>query len=323
MASLFLVRIQGVGILPAVFLVLGFLRASAALTPIEPKVKSLSDLKIDPVDPLVPLASTVLVVPDENLARDVVFVEKAVNQRIEGLEDLQRISRYWDRDFESSQSGVAAAIRRASALSSDVAVVCWNVTWVPPTTEWLANLGKLLEPRVETKFVAYNHLAGQPSTFSWRAVFKLFEDVVNKGVLCVPLACIEGTTTLQYSKNSKVIRITEDLAYAEDLRRGALQNRKCAQDLRLFLEAGRRLQDRPSDWDDSVATSLPWSTVAGSNPLDVDPVEEGPSVAIAFVGIVFLSLLVFASAIAPQLIGQSLFGPPNYIVSPEELKSIY
>lgn len=141
------------------------------------------------------------------------------------------------------------------------------------------------------------------------------------------MACIEGNSELQFFVTSardddqypKLVRISEDLSYAEELRRGVLRNRKCAQDLRLFLEAGRRLVDDPSEWDDTVAISLPWQSVPGSNPLDVDAVEEGPMAAVVFIRVAALSVLAFATVMSPELIGQPLFGPPNYIVRPEDL----
>ena len=77
------------------------------------------------------------------------------------------------------------------------------------------------------------------------------------------------------------------------------------------------------DWDDMVAVALPWQSVAGSNPLDVDPVEEGPMAAVVFIAFAILSVAVFAALAAPELIGQPLFGPPNYIVRPEDLNSLY
>ena len=75
--------------------------------------------------------------------------------------------------------------------------------------------------------------------------------------------------------------------------------------------------DRPEEWDDIVAVSLPWQSVAGSNQLDVDPVEEGPMAAVVFIGLASLSVVLFAAVMAPELIGQPLFGPP------EELNSLY
>ena len=276
-----------------------------------------------------PLANAALLVPDADIAEDVVFQLKPIAAtRVEGSDNLNRISQFWDVDFQSD-IGVNASIGRVSAISQDTVLVQWNVTWVPPTALWLEGIGKLLGLNTaEILYITYNHLAQKESTLSWNAVFKLFGDAFAKRELRVPLACIEGTTELVFSTPSnsgqpKLIRVSEDLSYAIDLKRGVLRNRKCAQDLRLFLETGRRLLDDAGEWDDIVAISLPWGSVPGSNPLDVDPVEEGPMAAIVFIGIAAFAVIAFASVMGPELIGQSLFGPPNYIVRPEDLGSFY
>lgn len=280
-----------------------------------------------------PLANTVLLVPDEYFAEDVVFLQQATNCRIEGIEKLQKTAQLWDEDFQTDL-GVQISIGRISTVSPSIALVKWNVSWVPPTALWLEGLGKAFEPNVEIDYVSYNHLAQKESTFSWNAVLKLIADAVTRGKLKVPLACIEGNTEVQFSTTklkttsnnefAKVVRLTENLAYAQDLSRGVLRNRRCAQDLRIFLESGRRPMDKPIDkWDDQVAVSMPWQSVPGSGPLDVEAVEEGPLAAVVFVGFAIASVFLFANLMGPELIGQSLFGPPNYIVRPEDLQSIY
>jgi hypothetical protein len=255
---------------------------------------------------------------------------------VKGLENLLENCQRWDRDFQSDL-GVKGALNRISTTSENTVIVIWNVTWVPPSALWLEEVGKALQTsNVQTIYASYNHLSGQPSTFSWYAVGKLFTDVINKKELRVPLACIEGATELQFSKwkNSTtkgtkaqerwiLTRLSEDLAYARDLRSGGLQNRKCAQDLRVFLETGRRMSETQIDWDTKIALRLPWQSVPGSNPLDVDPVEEGPTAGLYFIGFATVIVLLFANMVAPELIGQSLFGPPNYITRPEDLYMLY
>jgi hypothetical protein len=226
--------------------------------------------------------------------------------------------------------GVESTIDKIATVSPQTQLVRWNVTWVPPTSAWLEVLGNVW-PGVDVVPTSYNHLSGKVSTFSWNAVFRTFSDAFATGKLRVPLACIQGTSELTLSASSTtdkklVVSISEDLDYAQDLQRGVLLNRRCAADLRVFLETGRRMNkanNKNEDWDDIVAKALPWSSVPGSNPLDVDAIEEGDGPAIIFLGIVAVVLLGFANVIGPQLIGQSLFGPPNYIVRPEDLNSIY
>jgi hypothetical protein len=259
-----------------------------------------------------PLARTILCVPADDCAEDLVFVQKATNSRIQGLANIQRACLSFDADFQSPQDegGVTAALHRVSLLSKDNIRVQWNVTWVPDTAAWLTRL-----PAREKHYIVYNHLSSQVSTFSWKAVGDLVSTWLTTGRLRIPLACIQGLTDLRFDENQKLVLIEEDLVYAMDLQRGALQNRKCADDLRLFLESGRRLDSIDADdWYDRVATALAWSSVPGSGPLDMDETVEGPTAALIFVGVAFGSVLCLASLLAPELLGQSLWGSPHLLV---------
>ena len=144
----------------------------------------------------------------------------------------------------------------------------------------------------------------------------LLWNYLSTNTIRVPLSCICGISDLTFETNSSsqnsvfmLKSIEEDLEYSLDLNRGALLNRKCSDDLRLFLEAGRRLQSDKDAWYDTVATALPWSSVPGSNVLDVDETEEGGIAAGLFLGVSALSILTLAAFLAPELIGQSLWGP--------------
>lgn len=298
---------------------------------IQEEIKSFTSTKIAENKPL---TATILCLPSNYyVPEDVIFRQKATATTIQGFEKIQKMCSCSDDCFQS-ELGVSAAIERISSTSPDSASVNWNVTWVPPTSVWLETLAQVW-PGVDAVYSSYNHLSGEKNIFSWKAVGKLFSDALTTGQLRVPLACIEGITTLHFDTSTdegRVSQISEDLVYAMDLQNGKLQNRKCSDDLRIFLESGRRIatdndennnNNYNNDWDDAVATRLPWSSVAGSNVLDVDPTEEGDGAAIAFLGFVGLVLVAFANIAGPELIGQSLFGPPHYIVKPEDLNSFY
>jgi len=296
---------------------------------------------------LSPLTNTVLFLPSDYVSDSVVYVQRATNSRLEGYTNLKNACLLWEEEFQTASedgdndiddfygNGVQMNLKRISLLSSTTFVVQWNVTWVPPTALWLQSLAKA--NRWTPDYCSYVHLSDQISTFSYKAIAKLFRDAFAIKQLRIPLACIEGKTTCTFSSSNNsnndlmvVESIVEDLAFAQDLRRGSLQNRKCAQDLRLFLECGRRIlpddtNTGNNDWDDVVAVALPWSSVPGmSSPLEVEPNDsEEAMVPVIFVIVSALIVLGFASAIAPELIGQSLFGPPSYIVSPDDLKYTY
>lgn len=311
---------------PLSWLFVFFLPAANPLS--SPSVTESTSSTSSIADKLPPLTRTILPIPASQCSSEISYVQKATNGRISGLRELQEACASWEESFQSELGVNSAIIGKIASVSPQTKLVRWNVTWVPPTAAWLEFVGNVW-PGVEVTPTSYNHLSGKASTFSWTAVFRIFSDALTTGKLRIPLACIEGTSELRFdTKSGMLIAIAEELAYAQDLRRGVLLNRRCSADLRVFLETGRRMNVARStqnndEWDDIVATALPWSSVPGSNPLDVDPVEEGDGPAIVFLGIVALVLLGFANIIGPQLIGQSLFGPPNYIVPPEELNSLF
>ena len=296
---------------------------------------------------VVPVISrSVLFVPPQHISKEVTFLQRATNTRIQGREKLQSLCTYWESTFETMVSGsgdddddatygrgVKFGLERVFTTTQTTVLVQWNVTWIPPTAIWLESLCSAIPgDGWEPLYRSYCHLSSQPSTFSYSAVFKLFQEAVATGQLRIPLACIQGTTTLEFDvhENSNSGRetnelapmlrsITEDLNYAQDLERGVLRNRKCAMDLKLFLETGRcSFPDKIDDWD-SIVNQLPWNSVQGMNPLEVDPQDDGEVAVPIFFGIVTVALVGFMALVAPELIGQSLFGGPTYIVQPSEL----
>jgi hypothetical protein len=280
-----------------------------------------------------PLTKTILCVPPHHISNDVVYLQKSTNTRIRSFPRIQSACQHFEDSFQTDLGDVESCIGRISTISPTTVLLQWNVTWVNPSAKWLESLAEAW-PGVTPVFCDYTHLSGQRSTFSYKAVGKLFLDAIQTGKFRVPLACIRGITTLEFGsaptttadeKTTRILlrSISEDLAYAQDLQRGVLKNRKCAADLRLFLETGRRIvadDTAGNDWDTTVALALPWQTVPGNNPLDVDPQEEGPMAAAVFMVVAIFALVAFAALLAPELIGQSLFsGPPT----PTELNSNY
>jgi hypothetical protein len=299
-----------------------------------------------------PLTHTALFLPPEEYATDVTYWQKATNTRLQGYSNLQAVGQDWEDCFQSDLGDVDMQIRRASLVSPTCFVVQWNLTWVPPTLGWMESLAAA--NRWTPDYASYVHMSGERSTFSYVQVAKVFWEAFSTQRLQIPLACIEGTTTCTLDATSQLVTsIVEELSYAQDLNRGALQNRKCAQDLQLFLETGRRMptslpsssslssssspssslinrnNNKEEDWDDVVATCLPWSSVPGMNAMDVDPNNSDEAwVPIAFLGGSALTLVLFAAILAPELIGQSLFHWPSapsstYSVPPSEWSSLY
>ena len=115
----------------------------------------------------------------------------------------------------------------------------------------------------------------------------------------MPLALIEGRATLKFDDAGALTAVVDDIFFADTFRRGPLRNRRCAQDLRLFLEVCRRPPGRDVvEWTDAVEDALPWGGIPGSAPRDVDDNEDDPILfAVAFVGIATLASYALTAAL--------------------------
>ena len=269
-----------------------------------------------------PLARTILMVPLSQCSKRIKYVQKTTNTCIEGLSQVLQACDYFDTNFQS-RMGVNSAITHVSTIAPQTLLVSWNVTWIPTSALWLERVGKVW-PDVQVIPTPYNHLSNRVNMFSWKAIGKLLMDTIRTGKLRVPLSCIEGTSEMIFSPgDNMLVSISEELSYAQDLRRGALQNKKCSDDLKLFLETGRRISTCEC-WDETVTQALPWSSVPGSNPLDMTPMTDGEETgSVIFLGVSAILLLVFANVVGPHLIGQSLFEPTQYFVDQQHLSSMF
>ena len=307
---------------------------------------------------------------------DVVFFQRATNTRIVGREQLEHSIKQWDEDFRTevndsdfiddtrnvdSLQSVCLRTSVASTVSPTMLLLRWNLTYVDPSVAWLVSLADTI-PGWTPDYRSYTDKVSEVRKFSYSALGKLFADALATGKLQVPLACIEGTATCEFREDpvekdvkkkrgarssKRITSITEDLAYAQDLNRGALLNRVCAKDLQFFLEVarkppeywdGKRKQgssnvidgsDAPREydfWEDLVTEALPWRSVPGMmDPLYIESQSEDDleyNLPLVFGTLSVVLVLLFANWVAPNLIGQSLFGEPSYIVPPSELNDI-
>mmetsp|Transcript_2008 Transcript_2008/g.4352 ORF Transcript_2008/g.4352 Transcript_2008/m.4352 type:complete len:455 (+) Transcript_2008:218-1582(+) len=274
----------------------------------------------------------------------------------------------WQPRFETSS---------ATTTSPTTLLVRWNLTYVDPSIQWMVALVDAV-PGWTADFSTYNDKVSEERRFSYSALGKLFARALSTGKLRVPLACIEGVSTCEFvqdgvgnknkcengnenenklgsnSSKRRIRSIAEDLAYAQDLNRGAMANRVCARDLQFFLEIARKppefyhetngvntkTNNNNNDgassangnnqdelyWEDRVTYLLPWRSVPGMmDPMYIEAQAEediAANLPLLFGAFSFGLLLVFGNWIAPNLIGQSLFGGATYIVPPSELNEI-
>ena len=169
----------------------------------------------------------------------------------------------------------------------------YNASWTPPSAAWLLSVARIW-PGVEAAPTPYADRYGQVSTFSWKGVVKLFQDAAATGRLRVPLALIEGRAILKFDDDGALTAVSDEIYFADLCRRGQLRNRRCAQDLRLFLEVCRRPPGRDAiDWADAVDDALPWRGAA----LDVDDNEDDIGPVVAFVGLAAVATIALTAAL--------------------------
>ena len=297
--------------------------------------------------------------PSFEYGDEVVFVQRATNTRIVGKDKLERSIEEWEDDFRSEVDGGEFRSARlqttvATTVSTTTLLVRWNATYVDPSVAWLVSLSESI-PGWTPNFRPYTDQASKVRMFSYSALLRLFGDAFVTGKLRVPLACIQGTITCEFREEKEndeikattrnsIVSISEDLAYAQDITRGALSNRLCARDLQFFLEVARKPLEYRRDgerkeakedtvekqqyeyWEDLVAEALPWRSVPGmKDPMYIEGQSKedlAANLPLVFGTFSVVLVLAFANWIAPSLIGQSLFGPPSYIVPPSELNDI-
>jgi hypothetical protein len=264
------------------------------------------------------LTRSLILVPTKYWSENVSYQQMATNTMLKGAEEITYACVKFDKDFQSNGAingaldGVACRIGRVSTVEENIVKVQWNVTWIPPTSLWLRGLGDTLGwiPELTT----YNHLSREVSVFRWGAIRQLFQTAIATGKLKVPLACIEGQTSLTFEKEGeggrlgredwKLTKIKENLSYADDLVRGALQNRRCATDLKLFLESGRCPPGTPGrEWEDTVKVCLPWERVPGMGVMDLEPMaDEEKDSPVIFLLSAAVIVVTFANAIAANIL---------------------
>eukprot|EP00535_Pseudo-nitzschia_heimii_P005486 CAMPEP_0197184824 /NCGR_PEP_ID=MMETSP1423-20130617/10666_1 /TAXON_ID=476441 /ORGANISM="Pseudo-nitzschia heimii, Strain UNC1101" /LENGTH=361 /DNA_ID=CAMNT_0042635741 /DNA_START=138 /DNA_END=1220 /DNA_ORIENTATION=+ len=283
---------------------------------------------------------------------DVIFFQRATKTRIVGRDQLELSIKRWEEDFrtevndrDSIDDDIKAVSLReaqlqtcvASTVSPTTLLLRWNLTYVDPSVAWLVSLADTI-PGWTPEYRSYTEKASEVRKFSYSALGKLFADAIATGKLRIPLACIEGTATCEFREDivekdgtepSKwITSIAEDLAYAQDLNRGALSNRVCARDLQFFLEVARKPPEywdsrrnqgsrnynddinnmrRQYDlWEDLVTESLPWRSVPGMmDPLYIEGQSEEDlesNLPLVFGTLSVVLVLVFASWVAPNLI---------------------
>ena len=179
-------------------------------------------------------AATAIFCPRDTWAEDVTL-RSACGVCVNGADALSRAAENWSRAAADELPDFQAAASAAASVAAREVIVKYNASWTPPSATWLLSVARIW-PGVEAAPTPYADRYGQVSTFSWKGVVKLFQDAAATGRLRVPLALIEGRAILKFDAEGALTAVSDEIYFADLCRRGQLRNRRCAQDLRLFLE---------------------------------------------------------------------------------------
>jgi hypothetical protein len=164
------------------------------------------------------LSKSILMVPPKHMTENILFLQRATNTRLHGRSTLESMANYWESTFETMTNGddigigigggVAVEVDRISTIGPTTVVVQWNVTWVPPTS-WILEFLATWILKVTPVYETYAHRSREErTTFSYTALFRLFQEAIQTQRLRIPLACIQGMSTLEFETSTATIATT-------------------------------------------------------------------------------------------------------------------
>jgi hypothetical protein len=153
----------------------------------------------------------------------------------------------------------------------------WEASWIGASSVWLFDLADQIGWEVETKVADSTRV----STFSWKRVGQMFQKAFEIGTITLSVYGEEGSTRLRVSEDDTTLQVRIDMIESIDLVREAdrsqLQNRIVAQEFASWFDVSRRpLQMEELVWA-AIVRERVLVNVPGSEALDVDPNEDGPS----------------------------------------------
>lgn len=194
-------------------------------------------------------------------------------------------------------------VEMASETAPGVIVVRWNATWIPPSLMWLDTLGSILW-KVETFTILDRYR--QESRFSWAALFSLFGNAFQTGVLRLPAGAMRGSTTLNYGKDGKLRRMSENYELVPLLETGQVKNRRIARDFLDFAGCRKPAGVDEIEWDAFVRRRCGIDQVPGMSQFDIDGLGDGArgaayDIGFAVFGIATAGLLALSVALSAYL----------------------
>ena len=249
--------------------------------------------------------------PPSAISEDISFRSDLAS--LSGSVDYCKAADQWHTDSLELLTGYKTSVLRISTVDDEV-LVRWRAEWAPSSSGWFASLGAAMGWTI----VRFDVDPRKVSTFSWRAVGTLLATAAKTGSLRLPASAIEGSARLRLEQRNDGSMVVTSHREAIDLIREAdakvLQNRRCAQDLAMFLDLRRPDSVDSEDWASEVRARV-LSGVPGAGALDIEPLadeREGTVALGAFAAITVGAMSAFllsaagGEAAAGQVFGESI-----------------
>ena len=219
-------------------------------------------------------AGTPLVLTSVDMCDEIVYssdVMRATGSRDVGALSERALERY-ARDLREVKCQVVSV----GNIAKDEYIVRWSVEFVPEKMKWLYDTA-LSWPFGELKIEKYDILdrMGDISRFTYAALFALLKRALLEKVMRIPIAKIEGSSTLIFSDvDGKLVRHSESLALVACVNAGQVQNKRICRDVLEYLDARKPPGVSLEDWDIQVEDKVDIYSVPGMRQLDIDGMED-------------------------------------------------
>lgn len=176
-----------------------------------------------------------------------------------------------ERRMNTDLKHVERTIERVSVIERNTYVVLWTVTFVPEKITWLYEVAISVNAEITRKDILDK--MGERTKFTYRALFQTLTKLFLKKRLIIPVAKIEGRSTLMFT-DGELFSHEESLTLVKCINKNEVKNKRVMRDVLEYLDCRKPRGKDFREWDILVEEKLDIYSVPGMRTLDVDGLED-------------------------------------------------